>query len=401
MFKFKFNALISITFVLSSCQMVGTGNLKSEWSKLGDARSVGCRDWPQAEGDLKINRIHPVQTINESGFLYHVTSRTGAPMHYYVQQDGNDIDIDQRLTLNWGSGARFLGFFNINGVDAVLIVRPVAGGHQVLEVRDMHKNIVLYKSKEQSKDFYPEQVNIDSKGFWLVYKSMVEDQSADDLENHFVYFTWREGGQLVQTETVDVKPIGQIRLLQLEPGSSFVVWFDEGVSGAKKEPRFKYLTLEAGVRKPQIFDADAEISQRVESWSAASYASSIYLAYVTGDTLLWQNASLQVIKFTRRAEIEQRLRSAIKNEHVGDPILVAGKTGMFLGVSKWLDHESSFGLYKVGFDSLEDRGLFGVYPERSYLKEVFYAPKEESLFMLRAQPKGFSSQFQLCEIDAA
>ncbi len=393
--------LILLGITLTGCQMLGTGQLKSEWSQLKEARSVSCEDWPRAADDLRINSIYPIHTVEMNGFIYHVTSRSGAPMHYYVPGEGADIDLAKRVALNWGSGARFLSFLTLNGVEAVLIVRPASQGKKILEIRDMKKNIVLYRSKEQNPDFYPEQVNVDSNGFWLSYKLIRQEQADEDLENHFVYYQWRDPSQLILAETVDVKPVGSVRLLQLEPGSSFVVWFDEGVSTAKKEPTFKYLTLEPVVKKPQVFDAEAEISRRVESWSADSYASSIYLTYVTGDTLLWQNASLQMIKFTRRSEVEQRLKVAIQNEHVGDPFLIPAKTGMFLAVSKWLDHESSVGLYRVGFDSLEDRGLHGIYPERSYLKDIFYSPQDGQITLLRSQPKGFSSQYQLCEIDAS
>jgi len=236
----------------------------------------------------------------------------------------------------------------------------------------------------------------DSTGFWLGYKAEKADESLDDQPLQFARFEWAEKDELKVVSSPRFAPIGDIAVISLPNERVLGVLLDIGTSDKQKPASFQYFILEKGQNQPQMRPLNVEISERVESWRMDRNEAGIVLAYVTGDTLLWENASLQVVRLDDRASIIHQQGFEITNEHVGDPLLVAAGGGIYLFVSKWLDSESSVAVYRVTTSDIEDLGMYGIFPEGTYLQNVFYAPASKAVFLITQAPSGYTRRYSYC-----
>jgi hypothetical protein len=339
-----------------------------------------------------------VDHLKSSGFLVSGRSRNGSLFHYAVDVDGDEIDEESRTPITWGFGTEIIATFPVQGKTAVLLETTGPSGKKRLEIRDINTNVIRFKSKERQASFRSRKAIADENGFWLAYLTDTGDQSMEDQPFQFVRFEWGEKGSLNIKNAATKRAVGEIEMVRLPNQKALVVWLDAGTSDAQKDPKFRYFILDAA-EKAKTYTLDVTISERIESWNLNRNEAGIVLAYITGDTLLWENASLQVVRLGNGGDIIEKNEFAITNEHVGDPLLVPGVSGIYLVLSKWLDRESTVNVYKITSSDLVNMGYYGIFKEGTYLQQAFFSPYSRNLFLVTQSPSGYTRKYTLCALD--
>ncbi|MFW7378141.1 MAG: hypothetical protein ACOH5I_04990 [Oligoflexus sp.] len=392
----QFIFLIILLCSVVGCQMTQDSKLTSSWEKLKNAKSISCKDWPGSQEELEITEIYPVDMVKSANFIVSGRSRDGSYFNYVLPLRGKKVDHSKKVPLKWGFGSEFLGSVAVKGDIGILIEAAQKSGKKRLEIRDLETNVIRYASTERNPNFRSQMMIPDNNGFWLAYKLEKSEESMDDQPFQFVRFEWTDKQELRLVGSPKFSPVGDIKLLSLPDEKVLGIMLDTGTSDKQKPANFRYFILEKGQPKPNMKTLSVDISERVESWSVARNAAGIVLAYVTGDTLLWENASLQIVRLDDRAAVVHRQGFEINHEHVGDPLLVPAGAGIYLFVSKWLDAESTVAVYRITTSDIEDQGIYGVFQEGTFLQNAFYAAESNSVLLMTQAPAGYTRSHSYC-----
>ena len=390
----KYKLLILLGVVATSCQ-TSKSNLKSNWSVLQEAKSIDCQKWPFAPGDLEVLKIQEAELRSGRGFVVSSRDRMGRRVHSYRSFNKGEVSEDEFIRLNWGQNSEYLGDILLDGDRFFVIQRESRTGQQLIEVRDPIKNIVKYSSLNLGRNLRGQYIRSHESGFWLIYKDLKAGESIEDLPSKILRFSFGKGERLSH-QRVKFEIGNDHYSSTVNSNEIFIMWKER--QKKKGTEGFKYAIVGDGKKKISVYNFETA-KERVESWTLAPHRDGFLMVFVVGDTLIWENASMEIRILDQRGEVFWTQSTPIENKHIGDPLIVAKPTYSFLMVPKWLDGESTLEVHKVVENDLSHIGDFGVYKEGTYLVKGMGRPKSENPFILKQYPSGFTKKFSICEIE--
>ncbi len=398
----KLRFAVPVFVVLASttaCSHWGRGQLKSEWSALQEADSLSCKDLPLKPDDLRIDRVHVIPSLGPS-LILEVTSRRGVKSLYHLPFASlGQLEEERLVPLPVSQDATFLGA-GISGQNPIFVLKTKDKDQAVLQVRDLTNNAVLLQNV------------IDSKGSWElgpwtlekgVLRALIREEKNDEAMDDQPYQqieidTGGKGGLRIKPELAP-NVIGQAGMFNDSQGVSQILWLDRGTSDkVKSEPRHHVISWRAN-SKERPFELDDK--GRVESWSYSEAYDHALIAMIKGDSLLWENASIDIARlskvkpFTREVQISLPLSKV----HVAQPLLTQGPKGEYLLLPQWLDHELTVALYSVVDKEAKPKGYAGTFKEGSSFYQAFYHEPSEEFYLLSKGPGSSSGRYNLCSID--
>ncbi|SME89601.1 hypothetical protein [Pseudobacteriovorax antillogorgiicola] len=398
----KCNLLILISLLTTSCQMVNRAGLKSEWVVLQEAKSVDCEDWPQKRSEIEILNLALAQVKEQKGFVVTARDRSGRRSHSFKPFSGGDVATESGvIDLNWGGRGRYLGTVRAGGRRLFAIELSSSQGMKHIELRDPEKNVVIHKSQSLGINFYGQEVYPSAKGFWLVSKELKEDSSRDDSPSYIFEFLIDEKKEMMSYQRLSsLKIEGDVKSAPVGDGELFLMWKKDRIGGnGKSFPKFRFAVLGSSKAKPSVYELGEEVKDRVESWTMAKHREGVLLVYVVGDTLIWENASMEIRFLDQKGDQLWAKSFVIENEHIGDPVLLPTTTFSYLLTPKWLDGESTLTVQKISATDINDLGNHGVYQEGTYLVMGVMGDADDEPFVIKQYPSGFTKKFSICEID--
>ncbi len=386
-------ALLPLSF-LTACSW-GTGKLKSDWDALQDAKSLSCTDVPMRKDDLRIDRIHVIPELGPS-LILEVTTRKGVKTMYHLPfRSLSGMDEESLVPLPVSQDSILLGA-GIWQQKAVFLLKTVDRGKPVFQLRDLQSNAVLQQFQADSKvawDLTDWQIG-EGKLRSLVREGK-EDESLDDQP--YLQFEVQLDGKAAAKPRAEpaAQVIGQAQLFTDAQGQAQIFWLDRGTSDKVKQPNF----LTSKWRKAGEFHGlDMGDKAPIESWVFQEGNVTNVLAYIKGDTLLWTNASIEVLRLSKTEPFIKQIQMSIplSKVHVARPLLSANPKADYLLLPQWLDHELTVGVYRIEASEVIPKGYLGVFKEGTSFHAAFYHdPSKETLLLMKA-PGNWTSRYSIC-----
>lgn len=389
--------LLLVLYIFSvSCQSLKSG-LKSSWQVLQEAESTSCEKWPKRSHDLEITGIDPI-VIDRPGFVVEARTRKGLKEAYFVPFSGDSVDVEKSMNLRWGSHARYLGHFSFEGVDHIVLEVVDSKGIKFIEVREPKSNVIKFKASTKMRRFHGLRVFNGPNGFWITYKVHDPKMSIDEADNFIILAEINDKAQLTLKQQNQFKPKGDIQAVEMMDRKLMVFVFepDAKKNGAGK---ITYTLLDGSGKKPLIYAVGKEVLERVESWTINRHRDGALLVFISGDTLIWENAKLEIYSIDSLGDILWSKSFPIEHEHVGDPLLVSSALENYLLLPKWLDSESTIEILGITASDVKSKGYHGIYKEGTYAGWTYFDSKKGNLFVINQFPDGFIKSQAICEVD--
>ena len=390
------------TLVTAACTLTQEPP-KSSWTVLTQAKQVKCHIWPKLDKDLDTSGVFYFEAGGKGYFVSEGRARNLKKVQYLVPFAGDfALDKDQMVELGWGNAA-FVGTTLQSGQPHVLLQATSDKDETRLELRTVPGNIRRFRSAPLAAELQRPHV-IPGKGerFWILYKEGSSITSLEDEPGHLMQAEPTTNGLLkiwpAVTKTFDGAP----QALPQADGGITIIWLDQRAPNSTKQPRFKVTTITPDNTVGDEFSIGLPPLKKVEAWAAISEGPQIFLAFVEGDSLLGA-AKLRVahIHYGGVAPSLGWVKDIeLGNEHVADPAWVKQGNGSFLLLPKWLDQESTLGVYRVGLEELAGLGAWGIFREASTFHTFFHATAAKVAGTVVSQKSNFGIQFQLCKIGA-
>ena len=393
---FRSNLLI-LAFFLSSC-ISFKPDTKSKWAPLGQAQSVDCELVKLQPGDLELTDLHEFtdEKTKVKSVLTKTRKRNGLTGYSLRKLSGNEVSSDQPQTLSWGRKARYIGQIYIENTTYVVVESIDKDNFKRLEIRDLQSNVVKYSSSRLPYSFYTKALYPSKKGVWILFKSRVSRVSDDDLPVKIIDGTLSDKGEIAFNQKSYLAMKGESKFFGFGHGRLAV--FSLKKSKNTKKMGFSYNIIDQIGSESTEYAVGEEPIDRVESWAISKHRDGLVLAFLSGDTLIWDNAKLNILVFDQQGDVLWRKEFSIEGEHVGEPVLVSGATKTRLLLPKWLDSESTIHLLEVGRAEVVDKGYHGVFREGTFLYKGFLGDGDDLNLVFRF-PKGFSKGHKICEIE--
>lgn len=370
-------------------------SLKSTWNALEDAENLDCSELPLLPEDLRINDVHLIEDLGPT-LLLDVSSRKGVKTFYHLPfKEMSDLKPEKLVRLPVSNDAEFLGAAYADK-QAAFALKSTNRAKTSIQIRDLLNNAVLaeyaYKDKNQV-DLGPwKALNGSLYTLGRVYK---DEESLDDQPYTTFKIPLGKKGQ-VQT-SINPNVIGQSALLTDHQQQPYLLWLDRGVSSKTKEPRFRIVAWGAG-KKADTYEIDEK--GPIESWSFDQKADRLMIAFVKGDSLLWENTSLEVIHLADSTPFAKRQQFSLPltRVHVAQPLLAGGPQGEFLFLPQWLDHELTVGVYRVDGGEIQSVRYAGIFKEGTAFYRAFYHEPSERFYLLSRTNSGSLPKYNLCAV---
>ena len=282
--------LISLAIMGTSCQLLNKTDLKSDWPPLKSAGDVDCDRWPQRSQDLEVKTIAMAQTNDGPGFVTKVRTRRGLMEHHYRKFSRGDVDGDYKK-LSWGSNANYLGSYLLEG-KYYFVIETLSKSGRVIEIRDPKSNVIFKKSRTLSRNIRVERSYPSPRGIWLIYRDYVEDESMDERPLRIMELALGKGELLEGTILKSPAFSSDANVAMTDDNHLFVMW--NKVNSRKKNEEFKFAIVKSPIEKSDVFAMTSDFKDKVESWIVARHRDGVLGVFISGDTLLWENASMEM-----------------------------------------------------------------------------------------------------------
>ncbi len=377
--------------------VTGSGKLKSDWDALQDAKKLSCAEIPIRKEDLRIDRVHVVPELGPS-LILEVTTRRGVKSMYHLPfKSVSSMDEESLVPLPVSQDSILLGA-GIWQQKAIFALKGTDRGKSVIQVRDLQSNAVLQQFPADSKiawDLSDWQIG-EGKLRSLVREGK-EDESLDDQP--YLQFEVQLDGKVGAKPRGEPAPevIGQAQLFTDAQNNAQIVWLDRGTSDKVKEPSFIITRWRNGKEQRSL---DRGERAPIESWVFQEGNTTNLLSFVKGDTLLWTNASIEILRLSKTEPFAKQIQLSvpISKVHVARPLLSADPKADYLLLPQWLDHELTVAAYRVEASEVIPLGYRGVFKEGTSFHAAFYHdPSRENLLILKA-PANFTSRYSICRL---
>lgn len=375
---------------VASCTSFTGAKITSQWSELHKAKSMDCADWPLQDQDLRVEDIKVIQSDTETALLGKVRKRNGSWGYHYTKFKGDEnIESEDIRQLSVGLNAIVMsGHFPNNGEQYALADIGEDETYR-FEVRDIKTNVVQSKLNIKAQDFTEGAITKVESGFWLL--------SSQDL--YRISYISNDKGSLTErsydlgydSEPVITRKIGtnEINILSLEHGtnSKFTIQnlHTSGDKGNRQEIQVK------------------ELAQGVESWDAVGTGNGVQLVYVSGDSVVGDaklNFTDLPANFAGGQPVSER-QVSLQGLHVSEPIWVKSfnNPGSYAVMLKWLDGESTVGVYDAKAPDKQEQRNYGVLKKGTALIDAFAFGSESDIYAILRLKENRNWRYQICEIN--
>ena len=387
--------LILLGTISSSCRHTNQTVIKSSWPPLKSVQSVSCKDWPLRRSELEVKSIQAGNNNSSDGFVVKVKTRSGQLEHQFREIDGTSVESDEVFKLNWGLQAEYIGEYKKDNRSYFVIQRNSSRG-PAIEIRNPIDNVIAHKTKALPRNFQAESILSSEKGLWLTYKVIKSEESIDDTTTQLMELEVSDRELVKGVEYKGLQFSPETKVVALDKSNLFVMWRDSSLGGGRD--RFLYQFVKSPNVKSPVFTMSSDFKEKVESWTVSLHRDGILAVFVSGDTLLWENANLEYKFFDNVGEQVWSKSESIENEHVGDPMLVSYDTHSYLLMPKWLDGESTLSVTKVGNGETQELGNFGVFKEGTFISAVMRMEESPRPHIIIRTPVSFVKKHEICEV---
>ncbi len=388
---------IASLVIISGCASWTKPDVKSDWSALSEADGMDCRELPLLPEDLRIDRVHILPSTGPT-LLLEISSRKGVKNFYHLAfRKESDLKAGNLVKLPVSQDAVFLGG-GVAGQKTVFVVHTKIKDNPFIQVRDLASNVVVAQFPSKIKgafDLGPWQIEGD-KLYTMVREEKNEeandDQVYQELEIPFA------PGQQVRYLTTQV--VGnQVKTFGDNQGKRWVMNLDRGVSSKVKEPRFRMRPWMTGKKDAGAIELDEK--GPIESWDFHENDGALTLAFVKGDSLLWENTALVALSLPKAEPFQKMAEAnlALTRVHAAQPLVSSNNKDTFVFLPQWLDHEISVGRYRVNGSELAPQGFLGIFKEGTTFEDSFYHDPSEKFYLLSRFNGGPTPKYSLCEVD--
>jgi hypothetical protein len=368
------------------------------WSLLEEARSLDCEFWEKTSNELEIKELTPMTYGDKFSYFVKSRDRKGKFLRYIAYSD-DGLEVDNRLSLSWGADDRYLQDFMLAGQSVIVMQRKKNQGETSIEIRDSKKNIVIASSKPMPANFEAVAAAYDDKWLWVAYRLDSEDIASVDQDIFIAKFTI-SNESLEKIQTLKLNLSGEIVMLRSEAlKQAFAIIRDAHTERDQSGRRFSFINLtESKGNKPQMKTL-VKASDKVESWGAVFHGESLYLAFVSGDTLLWNNAKLNMTSYNYQGIKHQETSLDIDRIHVGDVRLISHVRGPIAVMPQWLEGESTVGFYSLVDGSLKSMGVYGVFIQGTEFFGAFSYMNDRNVILLNRSNESFAKKYSVCNVE--
>ncbi len=381
--------------VISGCASFGKPDVKSDWGALSDAKSMDCRPLPLLPEDLRIDKVHVLESTGPS-LLLEVSSRKGVRSFYHLAfRKASDLSPEKLVKLPISQDTRFLGAGIAKG-KALLVVHAYVKEKPFIQIRDLTNNALLLQMPTKIKSFDLADWTMGEEKLYALIREDKDEESVDDqpYQELNVPLQSDKGLSLVTTKamgfgTSSFEDAGNKR---------WTMTLDKGTSTGKKDPRFKIWAWGDGP-KGKILELDEK--GPVESWNLLQSSRGVSLAYIKGDSLLWENTSLEAQTLSPNEPFSKQVSASLplSQVHVAQPLLAANALAQYVFLPQWLDHEITVASYKLDGSQLEPSGFLGVFKEGTSFESAFWHEPSSAFYLISRYSVGPVPKYSLCEAE--
>ena len=386
---------ISCFLMITGCASFSKPDVRSDWGALQDAKDLDCRDLPLLPEDLKIERVRVLDSTGPSLFL-EVTSRKGVGMFYHLAfRKKSDLTITNLVKLPITQDSRFLGAGIADG-KAVFVVHALVKGKPFIQVRDMTNNVLLAEMATKLQVFELGDWAIEGDKLVALVREDKDDEATDDqaYQELTVPLTQAKGLGLVKSRVIG----NGARTFADANGKRWTVTLDRGLSSSKRDPRFKLSPWNAALKSSPL-----ELDEKgpIESWRVLETTRGLTMAYIKGDSLLWENTSLEAVNLSLNEPFAKQSGGSypLSRVHVAQPLIAANTIDTLVLLPQWLDHEITVGVYRFNGTEIAPAGFAGVFKEGTAFEDAFYHSPSESFYLLSRYYSSSIAKYSLCELD--
>lgn len=381
--------------IITGCATFGKPSVKSDWEALSESKSLDCREVPLLPEDLKIDRVHIVESTGPS-LVLEVTNRKGVRNFYHLPyRKKSNLETSSLVRLPVTQDAKFLGA-GISGGKAVLVIHATSKEKPVIQVRDLSNNVLLNEFPTKLKAFEVSDWKVDGDKLFSLIREDKDDEAMDDqpFQELIIPLGSPKGLSLSPSKAIGV---GAETFKEVQ-GRRYTFTLDRGLSAAKKEPRFKISAWSSG---PKVSAVELEEKGPIESWRVLENPRGLNLAFVKGDSLLWENTSLEAVQLSTAEPFTKQSSASLplSRVHVAQPLLASSAKGTFIFLPQWLDHEITVGAYELLNSEIKSLGYLGVFKEGTTFEEAFYHEPSESFYLVARLNTSPAAKYQLCEVE--
>ncbi len=386
---------IASLVIISGCATWGRPDVKSEWSALEKASTLDCRDLPVMPEDLRIDKVRVLESTGPS-LILEATSRKGVRNYYHLAfRKLGDLRPDRLVRLPVGQDSTFMGA-GISGKKTVFVIHTLVKDKPFFQVRDLTNNALIaqFATKLQAFELGGWQLT-DDKLYALVREDKTDEATDDQPYQQVEIPIHSEKG----AQTVLSRVLGnQTTTFSDAQKKRWIFALDRGLSTSKKDPRFKVTPWLAGNKEASI-----ELDEKgpIESWNFLESDRGLSLAYIKGDSLLWENTSLEVVGMTSNDPFGKNSQASVPltRVHVAQPLLAGNVKETLVFLPQWLDHEISIAAFRFNGAELAPIGYQGVFKEGSAFESAFYHEPSHKYYFLSRFNSSSVARFSLCEVD--
>ncbi|MBC7661667.1 MAG: hypothetical protein H7249_18375 [Chitinophagaceae bacterium] len=368
--------------------------MKSEWSALSDASDLDCRELPVLPEDLRIDKVRVLETSGPS-LLLEATSRKGVKNYYHLAfRKMGDLSPQTLVKLPVGQDSTFMGA-GISGKKAVFVIHTLVKGKPYFQVRDLTNNALLAQIPTKLNAFELGGWELTGEKLFALVREDKTDEATDDQPYQEIEIPIHSDKGM---QTVTSHVIGnQIATFSDPQKKRWIFSLDRGLSASKKDPRFRVTPWMAGKKETGV-----ELDEKgpIESWNLAESGRGLQLAYIKGDSLLWENTSLEVasLSFNMPFQKETQASAALSRVHVAQPLVAGSMRDTLVFLPQWLDHEITVAGYRVNGAELKPLGYLGVFKEGTAFEKAFYHEPSERFYLISRFNSNAVARFSLCEV---
>lgn len=386
---------IGAFLVITGCAGLSKPDVKSDWKALQEAKSLDCVELPLLPEDLRIDRVHVVDSTGPSLFL-EVTSRKGMRTFYHLAfGKKSQISASKLVKLPVSQDAKFLGA-GIVGTKAVFVVHSLVQGKPHFQVRDLTNNVLLHQFATKIQNFELGDWVVDAEKLAVLLREDKIDEATDDQPylELTIPLTSEKGFSQYKSKVIG----NRAEIIADAGGKRFTIALDRGTSTATKEGKLRINSWNAGKALP----VDLEEKGPIESWDALRSSRDLSLAYVKGNSLLDESTSLEAYSHSLNEPFSKQISSSIplSRVHVAQPLLAGNALQTMLFVPQWLDHELTVGAYKFTGSELLPLGFVGIFKEGTAFEKAFFHEPSEAFYLLSRYYSTALAKYSLCEVES-
>lgn len=349
-------------------------------------------DWPLGEKDLAVEDVVPLAT-QPFGYQALVRQRSGGRKYLYGNYEKKGgVDKSSFNGRDFGQNSLALGVAVIGKDVFVPVLRASGASNSFLELRNLTTNVVFFKSQPIGAMPTQGRVVQVKNGIWL-------DLSVSDTSQIILFLTKKNGKyslERIDRNQGNTNPL----VVTGEASKSYSVFPPASPNPTDGKVTFRLAINDPAEKKSDIQSLSMNLSENLESWSAAGGDRVAWIAYVDGDSLIGKGtlriSSLRADNDSFEEKVNKEI--PLKTSHLSEPYLLGLRDRALVMMVRWLDKDSVLSLYQVSGNQVKHVGDFGTLEAGSRIAGAFYdAESGELNLAVRAKHEHFWD-YKVCQI---